>query len=49
MPGKKGGTAKPNEQLKKKTKEYDDVNLFLLGGLRNVEEKKRRRGKIEIT
>jgi len=29
MPGKKGGTAKPSDILKKKTKEYDEV-LHLL-------------------
>jgi hypothetical protein len=28
MPGKKGGTAKPSDMLKRKDKDYDEVNLF---------------------
>jgi len=26
MPGKKGGTAKPSDMLKKKAKDYDEVS-----------------------
>ena len=43
MPGKKGGTAKPSDMLKKKAKDYDEVNSKIKGWLSFFKEKIRRR------